>query len=102
MTLPSRLVSILLVYCFVVASAAPQTRAQTAPRELTVTGNQTHGFFDRTYNFFSTLFAGPLNSPEEDSDEDAGLKFRLSEAPGQPAARTENRIVNAAELSDSA
>jgi hypothetical protein len=67
MTLPSRLVSILLVYCFVVASAAPQTRAQTAPRELTVTGNQTNGFFDRTYNFFSTLFARPLDSPEEES-----------------------------------
>ena len=51
MTLPSRLVSILLVYCFVVASVAPQTiSAQSAGR---VKSNSSGDILDRGYNFLT-------------------------------------------------
>ena len=99
MTLPSRLVSILLVYCFVVAVAAPQTATVQSANGLKPPTNG--DIFDRTYNFVSTLIASSV-TPDDASEEDAGLKFRLSEAPGQPEAKTPaNRIAKASVLSES-
>src|SRR6185295_5357602 len=99
MTLPSRLVSIILVYCFVVAVAAPQT--VTVQSANPVRPQAQSDIFDRTYNFVSTLLFSP-GASDDNSEEDAGLKFRLSEAPGQPETKAAaNKIVNASVLSES-
>jgi len=61
----------------------------------------TTGILDRTYNFFSTFFfSGRANSSDDKSDQEAGLKFRLSEAPEQPEAKATNKIAQASVLSD--
>ncbi|HEY0348352.1 MAG TPA: Ig-like domain-containing protein [Pyrinomonadaceae bacterium] len=101
MTLPSRLVSLLLVHCFVLACAAPSTAAgRSSSHEVRAEETLTTGILDRTYNFFSTFFSSRANSSDDKSDQEAGLKFRLSEAPEQPEARATNKIAQASVLSD--
>ena len=90
MPLLSRPVSILLVYCFVVAVAVPQTATLRSAHR--VSSNQ--DIFERSYNFLSTLVSS-LAVSADNSEEDTGLKFRLSEVPGQPEARAGNKIVGA-------
>ncbi len=100
MTLPSRLVSILLVYCFVVAPAVPQAATvQSANRATNRSGPDVdRSIFDRTFNFLSSLLLSS-GAADESSKEESGLKFRLSEAPSQPAAKAVNKIVSASVLS---
>ena len=63
MTLPSRLVSLLLVYCFVLACATPSTAAvRSSSHEARAEETLTTGILDRTYNFFSTLLSSHANS----------------------------------------
>ncbi|HBB94577.1 MAG TPA: hypothetical protein DC054_04240 [Blastocatellia bacterium] len=101
MTLPSRLVSLLLVYCFVLACATPSTAAvRSSSHEARAEETLPTGILDRTYNFFSTFFSSPANSPDDKSDEETGLKFRLSEAPEQPEAKTTNKIAQTSVLSN--
>jgi len=101
MTLPSRLVSLLLVYCFVLACAIPPAAAGQSSRSQTLAEDTlTTGILDRTYNFFATLLSRPANSSDDNSDQDAGLKFHLSEAPEQPEAKATNKIAQASVLSD--
>jgi len=52
MTLPSRLVSLLLVYCFVLACAAPSTAAvRSSSHEARAEETLPNGILDRTYDF---------------------------------------------------
>ncbi len=113
MTLPKRLVSLLLVYCFVVSISAnkepashsgvrvptlvgifPQAQSPTEVGTLTPLG--------RAYDFLSSLFSSKqTNSPgDEDPDKEEGLRFRLSEAPEQAEARPVSKVANATPLSD--
>jgi len=100
MTLPSRLISLLLVYSFVLASV-PQSiagvRSLSGPPS--VSDDSTRGILDRTYDFLATIFSKQTANSDE-ADEDQGLKFRLSEAPGQPEAKAANKVANASQLSD--
>lgn len=101
MTLPSRLVSLLLVYCFVLACAIPPAAAGQSSRSQTLAEDTlTTAILDRTYHFFATLLSGPANLSDDNSDQDAGLKFHLSEAPEQPEAKSTNKIAQALVLSD--
>jgi hypothetical protein len=101
MTLPKRLVSLLLVYCFVIA-AAPHTRAEIPPVNLVATGNSETSTIGKAYDFLSSLFSSrsSTTADDEDADKEEGLRFRLSEAPEQPEARPVNKVANATMLSD--
>src|SRR5712692_5071016 len=113
MTLPKRLVSLLLVYCFVVSISAnkeqashcgvrvptsvgifPQVQSPTEVGALTP--------LRRAYDFLSVLFSSnqTTSSDDEGADKEEGLRFRLSEAPGQPEARPVSKVANATMLSD--
>ncbi|HEX7722624.1 MAG TPA: Ig-like domain-containing protein [Pyrinomonadaceae bacterium] len=105
MTLPSRLVSLLLVYCFV-CSLSAAVRAPTSVGISTRTNPTEVGALtplDRAYDLLSSLFSSrqPNSSDDEDADkQEAGLKFRLSQAPQQPEAKATNKIAQASVLSD--
>src|SRR5438093_4265707 len=105
MTLPKRLVSLLLIYCFV-AALAPNSRAaesassksESAYQEST--GNRS--VFSRAYDFLASAFSAKGKSAADDdaADKEKGLRFRLSEAPEQPAARLVNKVAEATLLSE--
>jgi len=101
MTLPNRLVSLLLIYCFVLAGATQQSATvRSSSQPATAEETRTNGILDQTYNFFSTLLSSQANSNDDKSDEEAGLKFRLSEAPEQPEAKATNKVAQTSVLSD--
>src|SRR5437764_1834987 len=106
MTLPSRLVSLLLVYCFVCSLSAgvrvpTSVGISTRPNNPTEVGTLTP--LDRAYDLLSSLFFSrqPNSSDDEDAEKQkAGLKFRLSQAPEQPEAKATNKIAQTSVLSD--
>src|SRR5438874_1007752 len=106
MTLPIRIVSLLLIYCFV-CSLSASVRVPTSVGISTRTNNPTEVGtltpLDRAYDLLSSLFSSrqPNSSDDEDADKEAeGLKFRLSEASEQPEARATNKIAQTSVLSD--
>jgi len=104
MTLPKRLVSLLLIYCFVI-TVAPHTRAadpSSSKPSATEESTKSRSAFSRVYDFLSTVFSSGSKpaSDDEESDKEAGLRFHLSEAPGQPEARSVNKVAAATVLSD--
>jgi uncharacterized protein YfaS (alpha-2-macroglobulin family) len=105
MTLPNRLVSLLLIYCFVVAIAPhPRAAVPTAnPGAITSESPpENSSALTKAANFLSSLFSSRGNSAadDEETDQEKGLRFRLSEAPGQPEARPLSTVANATPLSD--
>src|SRR5438477_2762853 len=105
MTLPKRLVSLLLTYCFLIA-AAPITRAEITQFN---SGSNRHAnspaelsSITKALDLVSSWFAAKELKPsdDEDANKEEGLRFRLSEAPEQPEARPVSKIANAAVLSD--
>jgi alpha-2-macroglobulin len=109
-TLPKRLVSLLLIYSFVLAIAPSRISASTsdlrvpASSESEVSLNRfTDGLlapFRLTHDFFSSILS-TSNVEDEDKDTDEkGLTFRLSEAPEQPDARPANKLADATVLSE--
>jgi hypothetical protein len=105
MTLPKRLSSLLLIYCFVITIVPhPIAVAQSSNQTTAATTDSSTGSsaVDRAYNFLSSLFSSKeLGSAEDDvANEEKGLRFRLSEAPEQPEARSINKLANATILSD--
>ena len=106
MTLPIRIVSLLLIYCFV-CSLSAGVRVPTSVGISTRTNNPTKVGtltpLDHAYDLLSSLFSSrqPNSSDDEDADkEDEGLKFRLSEASEQPEAKATNKIAQTSVLSD--
>jgi uncharacterized protein YfaS (alpha-2-macroglobulin family) len=100
MPLPNRLVSLLLIYCFVITTAPP-SRAAVLPANqiiLATTSPENSSVIAKVAGFFSNWFS-PAAVSVEDKEEEKGLSFRLSEAPGQPEARAISKVANAAPLS---
>ena len=106
MTLPKRLVSLLLIYCFV-CSLSARVRVPTSVGISTRTNNPTEVGtltpLDRAYDLISSLFSSrqPNSSNDEDANKEVeGLKFHLSEAPEQPETKATNKISLGSVLSD--
>jgi uncharacterized protein YfaS (alpha-2-macroglobulin family) len=105
MTLPNRLLSLLLIYSFVV-SIAPHSRApvtEANPVAIPSKGPEANSSaLTKASDFLSSLFSarGKSAADDEVTDGKEGLSFRLSEAPGQPEARPISRVANATPLSD--
>jgi uncharacterized protein YfaS (alpha-2-macroglobulin family) len=105
MTLPNRLVSLLLIYCFVVA-IAPHSRAAVPEANPVAIASQipegNSSAITKVSKFLASLFSSRGNSAADDevTDGNEGLRFRLSEAPGQPEARPISNVANATPLSD--
>ena len=115
MTLPKRLVALLLIYCCLLAvppvKAAVSTAgiirripfsAKLSPQKQSPTEVGTLTPLASAYEFLSSLFwSKQTNADDENADkEDEGLKFRLSEAPEQPEAKPANKVAEASVLSD--
>ena len=114
MTLRKRFVSLLLVYCFVLAITPLKSSASSSSirvwalvensswaKRPTEVGTLTP--IDRAFDFLSSILSSkkPGATDDEDSDkEDEGLKFRLSEAPEQPEAKPVSKIAEATVLSE--
>ncbi|MEP6706803.1 MAG: alpha-2-macroglobulin family protein, partial [Pyrinomonadaceae bacterium] len=115
MTLPKRFISLLLVYCFVI-TASPYSRPAISSSKTAKTGNVAETNTQRQSPEHQSLanasskhtswlpsWLSSWFSPSETDDETdkpQGLRFRLSEAPGQPDARTVNKVPLATVLSD--
>jgi uncharacterized protein YfaS (alpha-2-macroglobulin family) len=104
MTFAQRLVSLLLIYCFVVA-IAPHSRAAVPEANPVANASQSpkgnSSAITKLSDFLSSLFSrGNSAADDEVTDGKAGLRFRLSEAPGQPEARPIGNVANATTLSD--
>jgi hypothetical protein len=105
MTLPKRLVSLLLIYCFVIA-LAPLTRAEKRTINQISNGNSDPATetssIGKAVDLVTSWFSSktPRTSDDEDAAGDEGLHFRLSEAPDQPEARPVSKLANATVLSD--
>ncbi len=103
MTLPKRIVSLLLIYCFVCALSAG-VRVPASVGISTRTNNPaevgTLTPLDRAYDFLSSLFSSTSSEDEDADKKDEGLKFRLSEAPEQPEAKPISKVASATILSD--
>ncbi|HVS20309.1 MAG TPA: Ig-like domain-containing protein, partial [Pyrinomonadaceae bacterium] len=103
MTLPKRLVSLLLIYCFVITIAPHPRAAVLATNPVSSTLNDSHkSAITRAYDFLSSLFSSTAKTADNDEDahKEEGLRFRLSEAPEQPEARPVSKVANATPLSD--
>ena len=108
MILRKRFVSLLLIYCFVLALAPIKVSAAGVPASAgldspTKSANEVPASLDRAYDFLSSLFSfnKSVASDDEDADkENEGLKFRLSEAPEQPEAKPISKVAEATVLSD--
>src|SRR5207253_3121809 len=103
MTLPKRLVSLLLIYCFVIAMAPHPQAAVPLPTKFTRGAAQSTGdrsLISRLHDLLTSVLWGESSSVDEGEDKEEGLRFRLSEAPGQPEARPVSKIANATVLSD--
>jgi hypothetical protein len=105
MTFSKRFVSLLLIYCFVVAIAPHSRAAVPEDNPLTNTSKSAAGdlsVITRVSDFLSSMFSARANSAagDEATDGKEGLRFRLSEAPGQPEARPISKVANATPLSD--
>jgi hypothetical protein len=105
MTFSKRFVSLLLIYCFVVAIAPHSRAAVPEGNPLTNTSQSAAGdssVITRVSDFLSSMFSARANSAagDEATDGKEGLRFRLSEAPGQPEARPISKVANAMPLSD--
>lgn len=112
MSLLKGLVSLVLVYCFLLSITPINNSALSTgvrvpasaglspqPHSPTEVGTLTP--FDRAYNFLSSLFGSKRTfGDEDDADKEEGLRFRLSEAPEQPEAKPANKVANATVLSD--
>src|SRR5437016_4861515 len=104
MTLPKRLVSLLLIYCFVIA-VAPHPRSglpsTSEPASATEESGDGRSAFSRAYDFLSSVFSSKRKAASDDEGSDKeGLRFHLSEAPEQPEARPANKVADATTLSD--
>ena len=113
MTLPKRFVSLLLIYCFVLAIAPFKVSASLADVRVPASAGQsldtknstevgTLTPLGRAYNFLSSLLSSKQTNSADDEDvekEAEGLKFRLSEAPEQPEPKA---VSKAAEVSSAA
>ena len=100
MTLPIRLVSLILIYCFVI-SVAPHTRPPVPQSSPVATVATNPSLIEKAYEFFATSFsANPKTADEETNDEESGLRFRLSEAPEQSETRATSKVVFASVLSE--
>jgi hypothetical protein len=105
MTLPKRLSTLLLIYCFVITLVPhPTAAALTSSEASKAIANSSSGAstFDQAYDFLSSLFSSKDRSSaeEEVAVEEKGLRFRLSAAPEQPEARPTNKLANTTILSD--
>lgn len=115
MTLPQRFVSLLLIYCFLLALSpikvsasitsvsAPASAGQSFSERESPIEVGTLNPFTRVYDFISWFFSPneTRSADEEDANkEDEGLKFRLSEASEQPEARPVSKLATATVLSD--
>jgi uncharacterized protein YfaS (alpha-2-macroglobulin family) len=102
MTLPRRLVSLLLIYCFAIA-VAPHPRVAVSSSSPFLRPEADSSTTEKVYDFFSSLFSsnGASSSDDENADKEEGLRFRLSEAAEQPEARPVTNAVPATPLSDS-
>ena len=91
MTLLKRLVSLLLIYSFVVA-IAPHARAAVPASSpvvfISTSPEKKSSTIAKVAGFLASLFSSRSNSnaADEVTNEKEGLRFRLSEAPGQPEA----------------
>ncbi|HSP62228.1 MAG TPA: Ig-like domain-containing protein, partial [Pyrinomonadaceae bacterium] len=102
MTLPRRLVSLLLIYCFA-AAVAPHPRIAVSSSNPILRAERDSSAVERVYDFFSSLFSsnGASSSDDENADKEEGLRFRLSEAAEQPEVRPVTNVIPATTLSDS-
>jgi uncharacterized protein YfaS (alpha-2-macroglobulin family) len=105
MTLPKRLVALLLIYCFVVAITPHSPAAILRANPFAVTANSSERnsrAITKVSQFLTSLLSSRDNTAAVDEETKAkeGLRFRLSEAPGQPEARPISRVANATPLSD--
>src|SRR4051812_46110118 len=110
MPLAKRVVSLLLIYCFVLTIAPNRVSGVSLPFSAASDPLPTISLqfaaltpFAPAYEFVSSLFSSsttPLTDDEEVGKEDEGLKFRLSEAAGQPEAKPISKIASASVLSD--
>jgi len=105
MTLPKRVVSLLLIYCFLVVMA-PRSRAAIPPANpvssARLNPGQRPSTIRKAFDFLSSFLPSSTGKPsqDEDGDKEEGLRFRLSEAPEQMEARPANKVANATSLSD--
>lgn len=97
MTLPIRPVSLILIYCFVISTAA-QTRL-SVPQNIPVAGATNPSLIEKAYEFLSTSFSNTTEDEQDAKDNESGLRFRLSEAPEQSETRVTNRVAFATVLS---
>jgi len=113
MTLPKRFISLLLVYCFVI-TVTPNSRPavlshktgpavetniqdrQPGKRQSLTTDKSTETSW--LPSWLSSWFSS--SDTEDETDKRRGLRFRLSQAPDQPEARTVNKVAPATLLSD--
>ena len=114
MTLPKRFVSLLLIYCFVLAITPFKVSASLADVRVPASAGQSldtkHSTevgtltpLGRAYNFLLSLLSSKQTNSADDEDvekEAEGLKFRLSEAPEQPEAKAVSKVAEATVLSD--
>jgi hypothetical protein len=113
MTLSKRLVSLLLIYCFVIATVSATASGSSSDFRLppivgqfptTQSATQVGALapVTRVFNFLSSLFWSTESNVAdvEINKEERGLRFRLSEAPDQPEAKPESKIAEATILSD--
>lgn len=115
MTLPKRFVSLLLIYCFLLALSPIKVSASIPGVRVPASAGQSFSElesptevgtltpFNRAYDFISSIFSPneTRSADDEDADkEDEGLKFRLSEAPEQPESRPVSNLASATVLSD--
>lgn len=105
MTFSQRLVSLLLIYCFVVAIAPHSRAAIPTANPVAITSKSpaaNSSAITKVSHFLWSLFSARGNSAadDEETDQEKGLRFRLSEAPGQPEARPISTVANATPLSD--
>ena len=102
MTLPSRFVSLVLIYCFVV-SVGPQVRADGPAPKTAATVETKSSLIETALDFLAETFSP--NQQTVDEEEVAvgkdGLRFRLSEAPEQAENKTTNKVAVASVLSAS-
>src|SRR5689334_8546384 len=106
MTLPKRLISLLLIYCFALyisAGIRPPVVAGNSSQTQSPTEVGTLAPLDHVYDFLSSLLSlrQANSADDEDSNKEAkGLKFRLSEAAEQPEAKPISKVASATVLSD--
>ncbi len=100
MTLPSRFVSLVLIYCFVV-SVGPQVRATGPAAKTAATVETKSSLIETALDFLEKTFSPTQQTVDEEDVAvgQGGLRFRLSEAPEQAEKRAINKVAVATVLS---